>query len=97
VLNWVVNVETDAAEAAMHLLRTILLAGGLLFPVIASSADPPVEYDATGPIIYEFDPKLAVQYGKLINFVYAMNNLAVPPHEFTPPYDGLPSQYNFTG
>ncbi len=48
-------------------------------------------------MIYQFDPKLAVEYGSnLIKLAYQMYGRATPPHEYTPSYDGLLDDYNFT-
>lgn len=76
----------------MHYLRTILLATALL-------ASPTASYSK--PLDYRFDPKVAQDYGYLINLAYEMYESApdddTPPYEgLPPPYIGLPSKYVFT-
>ena len=70
----------------MRRLFVGLLTGALLWPAIALPAQ-------SGPPTYQFDPHLTVEYGNLINLAYEMNDFAVPPHEYTPPYTGLPPPY----
>ncbi len=80
----------------MKVPRLALIVMGLLMPPVVSSADILYQRSASGHhLVRRFDPKLAVEYGKLINLAYAMNNLAISKHEYTPPYGDLPSQYNF--
>ncbi len=72
-----------------RLLTALVASAALQWSTIALPAQ-------SGPPVYRFDPELAVEYGDLINLTYEMNDSAVPPHEYTPPYTGLPPLYNFT-
>lgn len=79
-----------------------VIAALVFWPALASSTEVPTIRRFWPPHVYRFHPDLAVEYGNLINLAYEMNQFAAPPHEYTPPYNGLPppntglpSAYNF--
>jgi triacylglycerol lipase len=79
-----------------------VIAALVLWPTFALSTETPASRQYWPRPVYRFDPNLAVEYGNLIDLVYEMNDAAVYPHEYTPPYNGLPppdtglpSSYNF--
>jgi triacylglycerol lipase len=43
----------------------------------------------------QFDPLLAFEYGKLINFAYTMYGRVAPSRPYTPSYNGLSTKYIF--